>query len=282
MKATPLLAVLALSSIALTGCASTASSDGVTGEDGYVPGAPAVDGGGTAGSPDGLPSTPDESVITNAYVYLTGDQPATVADGVVGRAKAASGKIDGRSSSSDAEGVVVAVSLTVRVPADAVDNFLDGLDDIATVHSLSQNSTDVTLLITDYEARISALETSIDRFLALEKSATTVQELIEIETAMADRQAQLEQIQAEMRYYSDQIALSTIQVEIGLPASATDPVPDDFWGGVVAGWKAMLAFLGGIVVAAGVALPWIPLVGAVSWLGLWGWRRMATRRSTKR
>ncbi len=280
MKITPLLSVLALSSIALTGCASTSYESPVSDFAGYDSGAPVV-GGSNAdlGSTAGMSSIRDESIITTAYAFLTGDDPAAVADEVEKRSKAALGKIDGRSASSDSDGKITSVSLTVRIPAAEIDSFLTGLDEIATVHNLSQNSTDVTLTVTDYEARISALESSIARFIALGKSAKTTTDLIEIESALAERQAQLEQLQSEMRYYRDQIALSTVQVDIGLPDSATDPIPDDFWGGIVAGWYGLLAFFGGTLVAIGMVIPWIPVVAGLAWLGRWLVRRLAARRS---
>jgi hypothetical protein len=171
------------------------------------------------------------------------------------------------------------VSLTIRVPAAKLDSFLAGMDSIATVHSLNQNSTDVTLIVTDYTARISALKSSISRFTVLEQSAKTTQDLISIESALAERQAQLEQLESEMRYYSDQITLSTVQVDIGLPDSATDPIPDDFWGGIVAGWNGLVAFLGGTLVAFGVAIPWLPFVAGIAWLGWWIGRRLIARQT---
>jgi hypothetical protein len=279
MKKNLMLAVLALSAIALTGCASMGSDVPVSDVAGYNPGA-AVVGGSNAdlGSAAGISSIRDESIITTAYAFLTGDDPAAVADEVEKRSKAAQGKIDGRSATSDTDGNVTSVSLTVRIPAAEIDSFLTGLDEIATVHNLSQNSTDVTLTVTDYAARISALESSIARFTALEKSAKTTQDLIEIESARAERQAQLEQLQSEMRYYSDQIALSTIQVDIGLPDSATDPIPDNFWGGIVAGWNGLLAFFGGTLVAIGMVIPWLPVAAGIAWVVRWAVRRRAARR----
>jgi len=280
MKITPLLSVLALSSIALTGCAVASGDGAVSDFAGYDSGAPAVGGSDVdLGSTAGISSIRDESIITTAYAFLTGDDPASVADEVEQRSAAAQGKIDGRSATSDTDGNVTSVSLTVRIPAAEVDSFLTGLDEIATVHNLSQNSTDVTLTVTDYEARISALESSIARFTALENSAKTTTDLIEIESALAERQAQLEQLQSEMRYYRDQIALSTVQIEIGLPDSATDPIPDDFWGGIVAGWNGLLAFFGGTLVAVGMAIPWLPVIAGLAWLGRWLVRRLAARRS---
>ena len=280
MKKNTLLAVLALSAIALAGCSSTGSEVPVSDVSGYDPGTPAL--GGVymdSGSAEGISSYRDESIITTAYAFLTGDDPAAVADEVEKRSTAAQGKIDGRSAYSDNDGKITSVSLTVRIPAAAIDSFLTGLDEIATVQNLSQNSSDVTLTVTDYEARISALESSIVRFTTLQKSATTTQDLIEIESALADRQAQLEQLQSEMRYYSDQIALSTVQVDIGLPDSATDPIPDNFWGGIVAGWNGLLAFFGGTLVAIGMVIPWLPVVAGIALLGRWLVRRIAARRS---
>ncbi len=282
MKIKTLAAVLALSAVTLSGCAYSGGEVAVSDVVGYDPGAPAVDGKATdLGSAAGISSVRDESIITTAYAFITGDDPAAVADAVESRSTAAQGKIDGRSAYSDNDGKITSVSLTVRVPAAAVDSFLAGLDEIGTVHSLSQNSTDITLTVTDYEARISALESSIARFTALEKSAKTTQDLIEIESALADRQAQLEQLQSEMRYYSDQVALSTIQIDIGLPDSATDPIPDDFWGGIVAGWYGLLAFFGGTLVAIGMTIPWLPVVAAITWLGWWLVRRVAARQTAK-
>jgi len=282
MKKTPLFAVLALSAIALTGCSSTSPELSVSDFAGYDLGAPvASESANDLGSVAGMSSMRDESIITTAYAFLTGDDPAAVADEVEKRSTAAQGKIDGRSAYSDNDGKITSVSLTVRIPAAEIDSFLTGLDEIATVHSLSQNSTDVTLTVTDYDARISALESSIARFTALQKSATTTQDLIEIESALADRQAQLEQLRSEMRYYSDQIALSTVQVDIGLPDSATDPIPDNFWGGIVAGWYGLLAFFGGTLVAIGMVIPWLPLIAGLAWLGRWLVRRVAARRSAK-
>lgn len=280
MKIAQIISVLALSSLALTGCAASTNSSGGS-DAGMYPYSPAESQVDNLGSPEGISSRPDSAVITTASAFLTDDDPSRVAEDIRELAAAAGGKIDGRSVQSDPDGRTAYVSLTVRIPSGSMDAFLADLDGVATVQSLNQNSQDVTLIVTDYEARISALETSIARFLALGKVARSTQDLIEIESALAERQAQLEQLQSEMRYYSDQIALSTVQVDIGLPESATDPIPDDFWGGIVAGWKGLVAFFTGTLVAFGFAIPWIPVVGAIGWAGWWVARRFGRRRTAK-
>lgn len=281
MKKNGLFVVLAMSAIVLTGCAAISNDRPVSDVEGSNSGSPVVGGVSDLGSTAGISSVRDESIITTAYAFLTGNDPAVIADEVEKRGKALKGKVDGRSASSDSDGKITSVSLSVRIPSADIDSFLMGLDEIATVHSLNQYSTDVTLTVTDYEARIAALESSIARFTVLGQSAQTTQDLIEIESAIAERQAQLEQLQSEMRYYSDQIALSTVQVDIGLPDSATDPIPDDFWGGIVAGWNSLLAFFSGMVIAFGVLIPWLPIIAGLGWLGWWLWRRITARRAVQ-
>jgi hypothetical protein len=280
MTKTRILALLALASLALTGCASATDSSPISNV-GTYPDSPVKGGSNDLGSAAGISSRTDSAVITTASAFLTGDDPAQVGTDVSALATKAGGKIDGRSVQSDPDGTTTFVSLTIRVPAAELDSFLAGMDSIATVHSLNQNSTDVTLIVTDYNARISALKSSIARFIVLEQSAKNTQDLISIESALAERQAQLEQLESEMRYYSDQIALSTVQVDIGLPESATDPIPDDFWGGIVAGWNGLVAFLGGTLVAFGVAIPWLPFVAGIAWLGWWVGRRLIARQTAK-
>jgi hypothetical protein len=248
MKIVQITTVLALTILALTGCAAFPNSS--SGYDAGVFPYSSVEGQvDDLGSPEGISSRPESAVITTAYAFLTDEDPSRVADDIQTLTTSAGGKIDGRSVQSDPDGRTNYVSLTVRIPYGATDAFLADLDGVATVQSLNQNSQDVTLIVTDYEARISALETSIARFLALGKDARSTQDL------------------------------STVQVDIGLPDSATDPIPDDFWGGIVAGWKGLIAFFTGTLVAIGFAIPWIPVIAGLGWLGMWLVRRFVTRRS---
>ncbi len=271
MRIPSIVSVLALSAIALTGCSAAEESivtSDVAGGTGVVApdtGAPVESTGGKAAY--------DQSVITTASAFLTGDDPVALSHEVETRVTTAGGRIDGRSVTSDEEGTTTWVSLTVRVPAEKLDGFLSTLDEVGTVENLNEYSQDVTLIVTDYEARIGSLQASIARLEQLLGGANKTSDLIEIETALSDRQGQLESLQAEMRYYSDQIDMSTVQIDIGLPASATDPAPDDFWSGIVAGWNGVIAFFGGIVILLGVLVPWLPVVALVAGGTWWLIRR---------
>lgn len=274
MRKPSAFALLALASIALTGCSATSgSTDSSVGVGGDGMASYGTNDAVAPSDANGSKTSADQSVITTASAFLTDDDPVAAGTEIEKRVAEVGGRIDGRTVTSDQDGTTTWISLTVRVPADKLDGFLAGLDEVATVQNLNEYSQDVTLIVTDYTARISSLEASIARLQQMLRGANQTSELIEIETAISDRQAQLESLQAEMRYYSDQIDMSTVQVDVGLPESAIDPAPDDFWSGIVAGWNGLLAFLGGIVIGVGVVLPWLPLVALVGGVVWWLIRR---------
>jgi hypothetical protein len=137
------------------------------------------------------------------------------------------------------------------------------------VQEISLNSNDVTMATQDLDARITALSASVDRLLALLATATDTDTLIQLETAISDRQAQLESLQSERRYYADQVALSTITLSLVSTADAPVKEPDTFVTGLITGWNAFVAFFAGLLVVAGVLLPWLVLAGLITALTLW-------------
>jgi Flp pilus assembly protein TadB len=108
------------------------------------------------------------------------------------------------------------------------------------------------------------LRTSIARLLQLEASATDTTNLIAIETAISDRQGELESLEAQQRGLDDQISMSTITLILRSDAAAPPIKPADFWSGLGAGWGAFVAFWAGTLVILGVLLPWLVFLGAAA------------------
>jgi hypothetical protein len=73
--------------------------------------------------------------------------------------------------------------------------------------------------------------------------------------------------------------MSTIDLSL-----TTEPVvivgndgPQNFWGGLVSGWNALVAFLSGVLVVVGVLLPWIALMALIALAVVVGLRRRKSR-----
>jgi hypothetical protein len=204
-------------------------------------------------------AAPDREVISTAWIDLRVDDPRERAAEIVAIVNDVGGRVDHRSEQPGTDEADATAQLTVRVPADQLQSVLDRFEELGTVANLTLDATDVTAQAVDLDARIQSLQRSVDRLLEIISNTTRAEDLISAENALAERQAQLESYQSQREYLSDQVALSTVTVN--LSAEPVEPTPAaGFWGGLQRGWDSLLAALKSFAVALGVALPWLGFV----------------------
>jgi hypothetical protein len=167
--------------------------------------------------------------------------------------------------------------VTVRVPADQLAAVTGELATIGEVTASSTNRQDVTAATLDLEARISAAQASVDRLTLLMTQAGSLADLIAAESALSERQATLESYQQQLKYYDDQVAMSTLTVTLTPEQEVVTADPAGFGDGLAAGWNGLVATLNGIVVAIGFLLPWLAII-ALAALIVWGIVRLVRRR----
>lgn len=263
-----------LATLTLAGCsaASNSTGSGTQPDSGGVTapaaGTPADSSAGTSESlvkSDGsAASSADRQVITTGYVTVTVKNPTDAAADAVRITEGAGGRIDGRSETAPVNGNKGSATLVLRIPADTLTATLDKLRALGEVQEVSLNATDVTMQVQDLDARITAMRASVDRLLTLLATAKDTDTLITLETAISDRQAQLESMESELRYTKDQVSMSSVTLNLVSDYTAPAAKPDDFFSGLTAGWKAFVAFFAGLLVALGVMLPWLVLAGIVT------------------
>ncbi len=171
--------------------------------------------------------------------------------------------------------------ITVRVPADTLTQVMDGLRDVGDVTATSVNRSDVTEQTVDLRARVAAGEASVARLTELMGQAASVADLITAESALAERQAQLDSDRQVLQSIESQVALSTLSVQLTERTASVTADPAGFGDGLVAGWNGLVATLNGVVIGVGFLLPWIVIAG-VAWAIVWGVRRVVRRRRTAR
>jgi hypothetical protein len=216
----------------------------------------------------------EREVITTGSVDVTVDDPRDVAERFAAWVEAAAGRVDGRTESKDDEGRASA-SLTVRVPSDRMSKALAELATYGDVGTVDVQNEDVTAQGQDLDARIKALEISIDRLEKILADAGSSAEVVRAENALTQRQEQLESLQAQRKALTDQVTLSTLHVELVQKGSASSVSPGGFQGGLTKGWDALVDTVNGIVALAGVLLPWLA-VGLLVWI-LWRVARRVSR-----
>lgn len=257
-------ALAAIAMLLLVGCSpfSGANSDsgGFTATDMNMGNAP--DMAPSEAAPNG--ESADRAVITTGQVTLTVDDPILTADRAAAIVLGAGGRIDSRTEHPGSDTQSARAFLVLRIPADRLDAVLTDLRELGEVNAVSINISDVTMQSQDLDARITALSASVDRLLDLLAEATTTADLVAIESELTTRQAELDSLTSQRDALDDQIGYSTISLELLSAGIIAPPGPDDFWGGVVTGWHALIAFLSGLVIAVGVMLPWLGVLAVLA------------------
>ncbi len=231
-------------------------------------GQPAEGDAGVDGARGDAPADAAESprdIVTTGSVSITVDDPIDAADDAVALVLDAGGRVDGRSERAATETSTASATLTLRIPAAELDGVLADLRELGRADDVTLQASDVTVQRQDVDARISSLRASITRLEGLIASpTTTLTDLLALETAITDRRAELESLEAQQRGLTDMIAMSTIQLDLRTEAEAPTTRPDTFVDGVAAGWGALVGFGSTLLVALGVLLPWLALAGIIT------------------
>ena len=135
------------------------------------------------------------------------------------------------------------LSLTLRVPEENYQSFLEAAGQAANLVRQNQQADDVTAQYTDVAGRIANLEGQRDRLRELQASAETLSDLLDIEAQLSDVQYQLESWQSQLDWYDDQIASCTVTVtlqEVEVYTSASDSLMDRLGAAFAEGWENFL------------------------------------------
>ncbi len=224
----------------------------------------------------GEPVTTRKEVVTGS-IEITADAPVAAAGTVLDQVRAAGGRVDSRTEQPGTDDTEPTATLVVRLPADKTDAFISGLGGVGQVTRITTNRDDVTMQWEDLDARIKALQASVDRLRALIAGATSTSDLLAAEQALSGRQGELDSLTAQKRRLDDQVALSTLTIEITTDHKGSGDDPDNFWDGIVAGWNSLVDWLQDAVVFSGKAIPWLGFLAVVAAV-LWGAVRLVRRR----
>ncbi|MCL5961243.1 MAG: DUF4349 domain-containing protein, partial [Chloroflexi bacterium] len=105
-----------------------------------------------------------------------------------------------------------------------------------------------------------ALKAAEERYLALMKTATTVDDVLKVDQALRDNQSQIEQIQGRIDYLERSSAMSTITVSL-MPKELDVQVGDTGWSLTTVLRSALQAFVVFLQSAATVGV----------WMLIFGW-----------
>lgn len=143
-------------------------------------------------------------------------------------------------------------NLTIRIPKDKLDDFLDTVSGIGNVTSRSENVQDVTLTYVDLQSHRDALQTEQERLLALLEQAENVEDIITIEQRLSDVRYQLESMESQLRSYDNQVDYSTVYLYINEVEVYTPVEEETVWERISAGFADSLKNIGEGLKEAGI------------------------------
>ena len=306
---TALAAGAATGLVLLSGCSSTsddASSADSGGDSGGSTAAREVADDGAAPEPaaggvaDGVANTSEvadtagggtnpgvdaQKVISTGNVQLRSDDVGKTIFDVRKVVDLHQGTVSEDDTETDEDGGALRSRMVLRIPTSDFDDAMTELAEVGTLVSSKSETADVTTQVLDIDVRVEAQQRSIDRIQILFDNATTIKDVVSVESELSRRQADLASLQAQQRYLADQTSMSTITLAIERTQEHAKPQPKDdndnaFMTGLNGGWDALRGFLSGAATVSGALLPWLALALV---LAVPGWplaRRLRRREAT--
>ena len=160
-------------------------------------------------------------------------------------------------------------SLTVRIPAEKLEEFTAAVENAGNVVSSSRSTQDVTLQYVDTESRITALKTEQARLLELMDEAATMSDLLEIESRLTDVRGELEQYTSRLKVLENQVDYATVNLDLTevteytpvVEKSRLEKIRDGFVSSVKGVGNLILDFISFVL----MNIPYILLFGLILW-----------------
>jgi hypothetical protein len=215
-------------------------------------------------TPTTAPPLPSGAVGQNAKIEQSGSLSLSVGQGDLGAAVARLEAIavaqggyvaTSQSQSGSGSGGPASGSVTLQVPVDNFQTALTQAEKLGRATDVSTKATDVTGQYVDLQSRIAALEASRQQYLTIMTKATSVGDVLAVQSQLDSIQSQIEQLQGQLQVLSGETSYSTLAVTVseGTPPARPGPVPES---GLVHAWHESIGgFVSGVDGLIGVAGP---------------------------
>lgn len=104
--------------------------------------------------------------------------------------------------------------LTIRIPKEKLNGFLENMSEIGNVVRRSDNVEDVTLSYVDMESRRDTLKAEQVRLLELLEQASSVEDMIALEERLSNVRYYLESMESKLRTIDNQVDYSTVHLAL--------------------------------------------------------------------
>ncbi|MBU7042789.1 MAG: DUF4349 domain-containing protein [Theionarchaea archaeon] len=216
----------------------------------------------------------EQKVIKTSYISLEVDNFKESAAEIETIARSHGGYVSD-TSVRDIDGRKIGY-VTIRVPEDAFEDAIGGVESVGTVKEENVSLEDVTEEYIDLQARLDNLERQEERYLEILDIATTVEDILKVESQLERVRGQIESLQGRLNYLNNRISLSTIQVNLEEPKEVVheSKIGEAFDRAI----DAFLSAIRGIIIFLGYFLPVAIFLGIIIPVGLFLYRKISKVR----
>lgn len=190
-----------------------------------------------------------------------------------------------RNGSSSASHRYRYVDMTIRIPADQLDAFVDHISGQTNVVYHNESADDITLRYVATQSRITALETEQQRLLELLAKAENMSDLLMIEERLTNVRTELEEVTSQMRLYDNMVNYGTVKLSVTEVQEYTVVEEETVWQKIGSGlsdsWSNLCEGAEAVFVFAVVSLPYLLPIGAAAAVTLLA-VKLATRKKPRK
>ncbi|MCH4193043.1 MAG: DUF4349 domain-containing protein [Butyrivibrio sp.] len=202
-------------------------------------------GNGTAQTADGTAETVKDDtarkLITTVNISAETEDLDSLLSSVNAKVKALGGYVESSSISNGNSQLYGAddtrsASLTIRIPADKLDGFVNEVQKESNITQQSRDVQDVTLNYVDTQSHQKALKAEEKQLMEIMDKASTVEDIMAVEQQLTDVRYQLESIESQLRVYDNQINYSTVYLDVQEVSTYTEAQPQDLGEKIATGF----------------------------------------------
>lgn len=104
--------------------------------------------------------------------------------------------------------------LTIRIPADKLDSFIETIGSLGYITSKNETIEDVTLTYVDMTAYKEAMETEYEKVLELLENATELDQILVLESKLSELRYEINSYESRLRTYDNLIDYSTVHIYV--------------------------------------------------------------------
>lgn len=105
-------------------------------------------------------------------------------------------------------------SIVARIPSERVDEFINTMGDNANIITRNENTENVSLEYIDAESRVETLKIEQERLFAILEKEVNLDNIITLESRLSEIRYELQNYESKLRYYDNQVAYSTVNMDI--------------------------------------------------------------------